>query len=101
MEPDNRLERLYSALASLPKGKVTSYGELGKMIGLSRQARWIGKQLSQLPADTQLPWHRVINAQGQSSFPVDCPKRDKQLSLLKQEGVEVTQAGRIPKRFFL
>ncbi|MGP6270058.1 MGMT family protein, partial [Pseudomonas paraeruginosa] len=53
-----RREALYLVLAQVPPGRVVSYGQLAEMAGLGRAARWVGRTLGQLPADTRLPWHR-------------------------------------------
>lgn len=81
-------EMLYTALLQVPAGKVITYGELAKRAGLTNGARIAGKLLSQLPQDGNLPWHRVINAQGRISFPVDSAAFQEQKCLLAQEGVE-------------
>ena|SRR5690554_542829 len=70
---DLRREAVWQALAAIPPGKVTSYGQLARMAGLGRGARLVGRWLGQLPEDTRLPWHRVLNSQGQLSLPADTP----------------------------
>lgn len=57
-------------VASIPQGKVTSYGQVAKLCGYSGYGRYVGTVLKQLPSDTTLPWHRVINAKGEISFPI-------------------------------
>ncbi|UXD88377.1 MGMT family protein [Thalassolituus hydrocarboniclasticus] len=99
---DNSLQQLYTALAGIPPGKVVTYGQLAALAGRPAGARWAGRVLSQLPKDTQLPWHRVINAQGRISFPPDSAAFVRQQSLLLAEGVEFSASGRICfKRFGL
>ena len=85
--------RLYTLLASIPKGKVVTYGQAANLIGLPRRARWVGKMLKQLPKDSRLPWHRVINAQGKISLPLT--RGQTQAERLRAEGVIVTQEGKI------
>ena len=55
-----RRTALYLTLAQVPEGRVVSYGQLAEMAGLGRAARWVGRTLSQVPADTSLPWHLYI-----------------------------------------
>lgn len=86
-------ERLYTALAFIPAGKLITYGQLAALIGMPKRARWVGQQLGQLPRDTPLPWHRVINAQGKSSFPVNSTHYLLQHQLLKQEGIVANNRG--------
>ncbi len=86
---DLRREAVWQALAAIPPGRVTSYGQLARMAGLGRGARLVGRWLGQLPEDTRLPWHRVLNSQGQLSLPADHPAGREQLQRLLAEGVVV------------
>ena len=77
------------ALAQIPEGKVTSYGELAAVAGLGRAARWVGRILSQLPDDTRLPWHRVMAAGGRLSLASGTVSGEEQRARLRAEGVQV------------
>jgi methylated-DNA-protein-cysteine methyltransferase related protein len=81
-------EMLFLALAQIPPGRVMTYGELAKRAGMPNGARLVGKILSELPKGSGLPWHRVINAQGKLSFPLDSKAYEIQKTLLVQEGIE-------------
>ncbi|GAA5526161.1 DNA base-flipping protein [Microbulbifer aestuariivivens] len=86
------LTAICQVLARIPTGQVITYGDLAAMAGYPRAARRVGQLLRQLPANTTLPWHRVINAQGRISVPE--PAASQQRQRLQQEGV-ITLAGRI------
>lgn len=88
--PDPRQLALYAALAVVPFGQVVTYGQLATLAGLGRAARWVGRQLSQLPEGSHLPWHRVIAAGGRLSLPVGSPSGDEQRARLREEGVNVS-----------
>lgn len=75
------------ALKHIPKGKVTTYGGLAELAGLGKAARYAGTTLRQLPKGTDLPWHRVVNAQGKISFPESHPGHQEQKRRLEDEGV--------------
>lgn len=81
-------QRVWQVVAAIPCGKVASYGQIAELAELPRQARAVGKMMGQLPADTRLPWHRVINAQGRISFPVDSEGYQRQRLRLENEGIE-------------
>jgi len=81
-------QRVWQVVAAIPCGKVASYGQIAELAELPRQARAVGKMMSQLPKDTALPWHRVINAQGRISFPVDSEGYQRQRVRLEDEGIE-------------
>ncbi len=96
---EQKLQAIFLALASIPAGKVISYGQLAALAGLPGGARLVGRTMSQLPEATQLPWHRVINAQGRISLPENSPGFTLQSKRLEAEGVKVTR-GRVSLREF-
>lgn len=89
-----RREMLYAALSQVPPGTVVTYGQLAELAGLGRAARWVGTQLSRLPDDSRLPWHRVINQAGRLSLPEGSEGWLEQCQRLRSEGVQVT-GGRV------
>ncbi|NQZ33692.1 MAG: MGMT family protein [Oceanospirillaceae bacterium] len=78
-------ERIWQVIHAIPAGKVSTYGAVATMAGLPRQARAVGRCLSQLPGDSKIPWHRVINAQGKISFPLESERFCRQKNLLEEE----------------
>ena len=96
---DEYQSQLYAWMAQIPAGSVVTYGQLARLIGRPNGARWVGRQMGQLPPGSGLPWHRVINARGCSSIPLDESGWNRQLRLLHGEGVPVVD-GRISLRRF-
>lgn len=82
---------IYDALAEVPYGMVISYGGLAKKAGLFRGARMVGWALSQLPAGSLLPWHRVINHKGMLSIVNPHVHAGHQKELLEAEGVRIIE----------
>ncbi|WP_067863678.1 MGMT family protein [Neptuniibacter marinus] len=80
-------ERIWQAVSMIPKGYVATYGQVAELAGLPRMARAVGRTLSQLPKDTQLPWHRIINAKGMISFPSESEAYKRQRFRLEEEGI--------------
>lgn len=85
MPPSTPLERICTVVADIPSGTVASYGQVAQLAGLPGAARMVGRVLATLPADSRLPWHRVVNAAGGSSLPGSAGSRQRQL--LAAEGV--------------
>jgi methylated-DNA-protein-cysteine methyltransferase-like protein len=85
--PDEFEQMLWSMIGLIPEGSVATYGQLASLCGRPRHARQVGKVLSKLPKDSVLPWHRVINAKGESSFPVGSDRFLEQQKRLQEEGV--------------
>lgn len=96
---DDRESQLYAWMARIPSGRVVTYGQLARLIGLPNGGRWVGRQMGKLPPESRLPWHRVINAQGRSSIPVDAIGWNRQLRMLQHEGVSVIEGSISLKRF--
>lgn len=88
-------ERIWHAVASIPAGRVATYGQIAELAGLPRGARRVGRVLAALPADSRLPWHRVINAAGRSSLRGAAGARQRRL--LRAEGVRL-RGGRVDLR---
>lgn len=80
-------EIIWQVVNSIPKGKVATYGQIAAIAGYPKHARLVGNILKKLPKGTSLPWHRIINAQGKISFPIDSEAYKRQRSLLEQEGL--------------
>lgn len=81
-------EMILTVVAQIPYGKVASYGQIAAMAGLPKHARLVGRVLSEIESDSQLPWHRVINAQGQISLQrLDNLGYNEQQARLLSEGV--------------
>lgn len=79
---EEQVERVREIVASVPAGKVTTYGDVAAAAGLS-SARIVGWIMRTDSAD--LPWHRVISVKG-----VPAPHlRTRQLESLRAEGVPV------------
>jgi len=57
-------EKVYKKLLEVPKGKITTYGELAKGIGLKNGQRVIGKIMNKNPYPVIVPCHRVIKSDG-------------------------------------
>ncbi|MEM7220106.1 MAG: MGMT family protein [Pseudomonadota bacterium] len=82
-------ERIWQVVAAIPKGKVATYGQVAELAGLPRGARQVGRTLSQLPSGSRLPWHRVLNAKGELSFPRNTASWRRQRDALREDGVEL------------
>ena len=87
-------QRILGAVKKIPKGRVSTYGNIAEVAGLPRRARLVGTVLRQTPASPRLPWYRVINAGGRISFPVNSDAYERQRSHLEAEGISLVR-GRV------
>ena len=96
----NIAERVWQVIALIPKGRVATYGQVADLAGLPGSARRVGRILSQLPAGSRIPWHRVINASGGISLPKRSDGYARQKSRLEKEGICFSASGRIALQRF-
>ena len=54
--------RVYKKLLQVPKGKITTYGELSKAVGLKNGQRAIGMIMKKNPFPVIVPCHRVVKS---------------------------------------
>ena len=90
-------QRVYAVVAQIPHGRLATYGQVAELIGAWGCARQVGWALKRLPLPSELPWHRVVNAQGRISLSVSREGSDwMQVELLRREGISVDEQGRLP-----
>ena len=81
-------DRVYARVRTVPAGFVVTYGDVASALGSPRVARHVGWALAALPGtDSDVPWHRVINARGRISFKGDVGRATLQRARLEAEGV--------------
>jgi len=88
-------EQVWQVVAMIPRGRVSTYGQVAALAGIPGGARRVGRILSQLPNGSRLPWHRVVNAAGGISLPAGSAAHRRQRTRLRSEGVEFGKTGRI------
>jgi methylated-DNA-protein-cysteine methyltransferase-like protein len=96
----DRNSRVYAVVRRIPRGRVASYGQVAAWAGLGRQARQVGYALHALPKDSDIPWHRVVNAQGRVSPRSTHGPEMEQRIRLELEGVRFDAAGRVAMERF-
>jgi methylated-DNA-protein-cysteine methyltransferase-like protein len=80
--------RIYRVVSRIPAGRVATYGVVARMAGRPGTARTVGWALSALPAESDVPWWRVINAAGRVSLSANHHGAVVQRALLLRERVE-------------
>ena len=99
MEP--LYDRIYAWVRLVPPGKVTTYGRIAELVG-GCTARMVGYAMAALKSRStpEVPWQRVINAQGKISIHGDGFGNAMQRVLLEQEGVVFDENGRVDFSIF-
>ena len=98
--PQNFYERVWAFVERVPSGRVVTYGQVALELGSPAAARAVGYALRVLPAETAVPWWRVINSKGGISLRGRGPQADLQRSLLGGEGIAFGSDGTTDLRRF-
>ena len=92
---DRLIYEILSVVEEIPVGKVSSYGQIAKLIGREKNARLVGKVLSNAELHGDYPCHRVVNHAGRTAR-----GWEEQRFLLESEGVEFRSDGRVDMKRF-
>ena len=80
----------------IPSGRVATYGQIARLIGRPKNARLVGKILSQSELyGGKHPCHRVVNAAGRLA-----PGWEEQAHLLWAEGVDLKANGCVNLKYY-
>jgi alkylated DNA nucleotide flippase Atl1 len=93
-KPASTHRKFVSIMCAIPKGKVATYGQIAKLAGHEGQARQVVWALHSSSRKYVIPWHRVINSLGKIALDLD-RGYSQQRYLLKSEGIEVSEDGKI------
>jgi O-6-methylguanine DNA methyltransferase len=93
-------KRVFELISMVPKGMVTSYGEIAKTVGSLRYARAVGKACNKSPGMPKVPCHRVVMGNGcVGGFAYG---KKAKVKLLEGEGIKI-KSGKVQnfeKKFF-
>lgn len=95
-------ERIYAVVRQVPRGYVTTYGQVARIVG-GISAQMVGFALAALrerPPGEEVPWQRVINAQGKISPHGMGLGTHIQRQLLEEEGIIFDVEGRVDLSVF-
>ena len=88
-------EKVYDVVTQIPEGMVASYGQVAKLAGAPRRARYVGFALHRNPRPGAIPCHRVVFADGRLAPSFAFGGEDAQRHLLEAEGVTFLPDGRV------
>lgn len=94
MQPTPIYERIYAVVREIPAGRVATYGQIAAIVG-DCTARMVGYALAATPPGSDVPWQRVINAQGKISLRANSGENTLQRQLLEEEGVRFDEQNRV------
>lgn len=97
-------DRVYETVRRVPRGKVVSYGQVARLIGQPRKARFVGYAMHGNPnpwdctAQAGIPCHRVVFKDGSLAPGFAFGGPDEQRARLAAEGVTFLDDGRVDMR---
>ncbi len=80
-------QKIYKKLLEVPKGQITTYGELAKAVGLKNGQRIIGKIMNKNPYPVIIPCHRVVMSTGKIGG--YAYGEQIKINLLNDEGIQI------------
>lgn len=80
---------VYALVKEIPRGRVTTYGQLAKALRLPGGARTAGHAMAASPSGQGVPWHRVVGAGGR--LLIREPHSSLQRKLLESEGLVLAE----------
>lgn len=88
-------EKVFAFLKTIPRGKVTTYGQIAAYLGNRHLARVVGNILHQNPDPDQFPCHRVVSSKGCVAKGYAFGGGDAQRKRLESEGIVFAPDGSI------
>ena len=86
-------QRVWEALKMIPRGRVTTYGDIARYLGTSA-VRAVGSAVGKTPEAPMGPCHRVVLGDGRIGQYSGSEGVEMKIALLEEEGVTVS-GGRI------
>lgn len=90
-------QQIYRIVLQVPRGRVTTYGEVARLAGLHGGARTVGWAMASVPRGQAVPWWRVIRGDGTIA---PRPSAGAQRRRLAQEGVRFSRTGTVDLRCY-
>jgi len=90
--------RICSVIRAIPRGEIRAYADVALASGLPGRARLVARVLAHSTLADDLPWHRVLRADGRIAFPVGSEPYERQRELLRAEGVMIVNGRAVQQR---
>lgn len=94
-------QRVYQITATIPNGKVATYGQIAALAGNPRASRIVGAVMAHTPTALHLPCHRVVYGDGSLCKGDIFGTTGLQKALLEEEGVLFSGEGKVDLRVSL
>ena len=102
----SRDSAIYECVRLVPKGKVAVYSDIEKQVkqaGVGCTAKQVGEVMRDLPADSDVPWHRIVGKDKKYGVVKKRPGPrgdEEQVRLLEEEGVACSPDGKVDLKLY-
>lgn len=96
----NLFNKVYDLVRKIPKGKVTTYGQIAKELGI-KDARIVGWALHVNRDSKNIPCHRVVNKEGKISSSYAFGGEVEQKRKLESERIVFVNSNHIDTMFII
>ena len=101
MDNEGFFLRAYGVVRLIPPGRVATYGQVARMMGEPRKARYVGFAMHSSPGlSGGVPCHRVVFADGSLAPGFAFGGPEEQRRMLEAEGVGFLASGKVDMRRF-
>jgi len=83
--------KVWNCLRKIPKGKVRTYLQLAKALGMPKSARAVTNAVAKNPNPSEIPCHRVIRSEGKIGGYSEDGGISRKIKLLKIEKIPINQ----------
>lgn len=94
-------EDVYGIVKKIPKGKVSTYGQIARILGQPTKSKIVGWALHSNPYPGVVPCHRVVNRNGELSGGFAFGGLEAQKKMLEEEGIKFGNNGIIDLKIYL
>ena len=82
-------KKIYKKLLEVPEGKITTYGELAKAVGIKNGQRAVGRIMNKNPYPGIIPCHRVVKSDGKvGGYAFG---QQVKINMLSKEGIKIKE----------
>ena len=82
-------KKIYKKLLEVPEGKITTYGELAKAVGIKNGQRVVGRIMNKNPYPVIIPCHRVVKSDGKVGG--YAYGQQVKIKMLSKEGIKIKE----------
>lgn len=100
-EVSDFVKRVLYLTIKIPRGFVTTYGDIARLLGKKKYSRAVARVLSENPIPLAIPCHRVVYFDGRlGGYSAEGGVRVKR-QLLEKEGIRFTSSGKVCQEYIV